>query len=83
MGQIQSQRAVDRVFEQQLPTGEIAARLRTEQQVGRCLAWRRAWTASGHAGMTSRRPGGAVCTPSDAQLDRLAEELDRGPSAQQ
>ena len=32
--------------------------------------------------MASRGPGGAVCKLSDAQLDRLADELDRGPAAQ-
>ena len=32
--------------------------------------------------MASRGPGGAVCKLSDAQLDRLTDQLDRGPAAQ-
>ena len=33
--------------------------------------------------MASRGPGGAACKLDDAQLDRLADELDRGPAAQE
>jgi len=33
--------------------------------------------------LASRGPGGAVCKLSDAQLDRLTDELDRGPAAQE
>ena len=69
------------LFEQQLPTGEIAARLRVSPKSVR--AWRRAWTAGGSPALASRGPGGAVCKLSDAQLDRLADELDRGPAAQE
>jgi putative transposase len=32
--------------------------------------------------LASGGPGGAVCKLTDAQLDRLAAELDRGPAAQ-
>jgi hypothetical protein len=39
---------------------------------------RRAWLAGGRAALASCGPGGAVCKLSDAQLDRLADELDRG-----
>ena len=63
-----------------LPTSEIAARLRVTPKSVR--AWRRAWTAGGRAGLASRGPGGVVCKLSDAQLDRLVAELDRGPAAQ-
>jgi transposase len=68
------------MFEQKLPTAEIAARLRVSTKS--VSAWRRAWTAGGSAALASRGPGGAVCKLSDAQLDRLADELDRGPAAQ-
>jgi transposase len=69
------------MFEQQLATAEIAARLRVSGKSVR--AWRRAWAAGGRAALASRGPGGAVCKLSDAQLDRLAEELGRGPAAQE
>jgi transposase len=69
------------MFEQQLATGEIATRLRVSAKSVR--AWRRAWTAGGRAALASRGPGGTVCKLTDAQLDRLAAELDRGPAAPQ
>jgi transposase len=68
------------MFEQQLPTGEIAARLRVSTKS--VCVWRRAWLAGGSPALASRGPGGAVCKLSDAQLDRLTDELDRGPAAQ-
>ena len=63
------------MLEQQLPAGEIAARLRVSAKS--VCVWRRAWVAGGRAGLASRGPGGAVCKLDDAQLDRLADELDR------
>ena len=69
------------MFEQRLPATEIAARLRVSPKSVR--AWRRAWTAGGSPALASRGPGGAVCKLSDAQLDRLTDELDRGPAAQE
>jgi transposase len=68
------------MFEQRLPAVEIAARLRVSTKS--VYAWRRAWTAEGNTALASRGPGGAVCKLTDAQLDRLAGELDRGPAAQ-
>ena len=68
------------MFEQKLSAVEIAARLRVSTKSVR--AWRRAWTAGGSAAVASRGPGGAAGKLSDAQLDRLAAELDRGPAAQ-
>jgi transposase len=65
------------MFEQQLPAGEIAARLRVSPKSVR--AWRRAWTAGGAEALASRGPGGTAGKLTDAQLDRLAAELDRGP----
>ena len=65
------------MFEQQLPAAEVAARLRVSTKS--VYAWRRAWTAGGRAALASRGPGGTVCKLTDAQLDRLAAELDRGP----
>ena len=67
------------MFEQQLPATGIAARLRVSPKSVR--AWRRAWTAGGSPALASRGLGGAVCKLRDAQLDRLADELDRGPAA--
>jgi transposase len=67
------------MFEQQLPAVEIAARLRVSTKS--VYAWRRAWTTGGRAALASRGPGGTVCKLTDAQLDRLAGELDRGPGA--
>ena len=69
------------MFEQQLPATEIAARLRVSPKSVR--TWRRAWTAGGSPALASRGPGGAVCKLTDQQLDRLADELDRGPAAQE
>ena len=43
------------MFEQRLPTGEIAARLRVSPKSVR--AWRRAWTAGGSPALASRGPG--------------------------
>jgi transposase len=72
---------VAEMFEKQLHTGDVAARLRVRTKS--VCAWRRAWTAGGRAGLASRGPGGAVCKLDDAQLDRLTDELDRGPAVQQ
>src|SRR6188768_3948723 len=69
------------MFEQRLPATEIAARLRVSPKSVR--AWRRAWTAGGSPALASRGPGGAVCKLTDQQLDRLTDELDRGPAAQE
>jgi transposase len=67
------------MFEQKLPASEIAARPRVSTKSVR--AWRRAWTAGGSAALASRGPGGAVSKLTDTQLERVAEELDRGPGA--
>ena len=69
------------MFEQRLPTGEIAAQLRVSPKSVR--TWRRTWTAGGSPALASRGPGGAVCKITDQQLDRLVAELDRGPAAQE
>ena len=69
------------MFEQKLSAVEIAARLRVSTKS--VYAWRRAWTAEGNTALASRGPGGMVCKLTDAQRDRLAGELDRGPAAQQ
>ena len=69
------------MFERDVASTEIAAWLRVTPKSVR--AWRRAWTAGGSPALASRGPGGAVCKLSDAQLDRLTDELDRGPAAQE
>ncbi len=67
------------MFDQDLASTEIAARLRVTPKSVR--AWRRAWTVGGRAALASRGAGGAVSKLDDAQLDRLAAELERGPAA--
>ena len=67
------------MFEQQLPTGEIAARLRVSTKS--VCVWRRAWLASGRAGPASRRLGGANKSFDHAQLDRLTDELESNGGA--
>jgi transposase len=67
------------MFEQDLGSTKIAARLRVSPKSVR--GWRRAWTGGGRAALASRGAGGASCKLDDAQLDRLALELDRGPAA--
>src|SRR4249920_915941 len=67
------------LFEQDLGSTEIAARLRVTPKSVR--SWRRAWTVGGRAVLASRGAGGAVSKLDDTQVDRLVAELDRGPAA--
>ena len=67
------------MFDQDLGSAEIAARLRVTPKSVR--SWRRAWTVGGRAALASRGAGGAVSKLDDTQLDRLVAELDRGPAA--
>jgi len=64
------------MFDQDLASSEIAARLRVTPKSVR--AWRRTWSGGGRAALASRGAGGAVSKLDEAQLERLVAELDRG-----
>ena len=68
-----------KLFEQQIPTRQIAARLRVSANSVR--VWRRRWRAGGVTALASRGPGGDVCRLNHTQLAWLAAELDAGPAA--
>lgn len=67
------------MFEQEVPSPEVARRLRVTPQAVR--GWRRAWKSGGVAALASKGPGGSPCRLDDVQLARLESELDRGPAA--
>ena len=66
------------LFAQDVAPVEVAARLRVSTKS--IYQWRRCWRAGGEAALASTGPGGASCRLSDAQLDRLRTELERGPA---
>ncbi len=68
-----------RLFAQDVAPVEVAARLRVSTKS--VYQWRRRWRAGGEQALASTGPGGASCRLSDAQLDRLRAELERGPAA--
>ena len=57
---------------------QVAARLRVSTKSA--YQWRRRWHAGGEQALASKGPGGASCRLSDAQLQRLRTELERGPA---
>src|SRR3954462_13982695 len=57
---------------------QVAARVRVRTKS--VYQWRRRWHAGGEQALASTGPGGAVCRLSDAQLQRLRPELERGPA---
>lgn len=57
---------------------QVAARLRVSAEV--VYRWRRAVHAGGVEALASKGSSGAGCRLDDAQLRRLAAELDRGPT---
>src|SRR3954447_18350676 len=67
------------MFAADVPPVQVATRLRVSMKS--VYQWRRRWRAGGEAALTSTGPGGARCRLSDAQLDRLRIELERGPAA--
>src|SRR4051812_46308297 len=67
-----------RLFAEDVPPVQVAARLRVSMKS--VYQWRRRWRAGGEQALASKGPGGASCRLSDAQLDRLRTELDRGPA---
>jgi putative transposase len=67
------------LFAQALDPVSVAGRLWVSTKSA--YQWRRRWQAGGQEALVSKGPGGATCRLSDAQLDRLRIELDRGPAA--
>ena len=67
-----------RLFAEDVAPVEVAARLRVSTKSA--YQWRRRWRAGGAEALASKRPGGASCRLSDAQLERLRTELERGPA---
>src|SRR3954454_18075389 len=67
-----------RLFADDVAPVQVAARLRMSPKSA--YQWRRRWRVGGEAALASTGPGGASCRLSDAQLDRLRTELERGPA---
>jgi len=67
-----------RLFAEDVAPVQVAARLRVSTKSA--YQWRRRWRAGGEAALASTGPGGASCRLSDAQLQRLRAELERGPA---
>src|SRR4051812_10894255 len=67
-----------RLFAEDVAPVQVAARLRVSTKS--VYQWRRRWRAGGEQALASTGPGGASCRLSDAQLDRLRTELERGPA---
>src|SRR5215218_10494869 len=67
-----------RLLAEDVPPVQVATRLRVSTKS--VYQWRRRWRAGGDVALVSKGPGGAVCRLSDAQLDRLRTELERGPA---
>src|SRR3954464_2351123 len=66
------------VFGEDVAPVQVAARLRVSTKS--VYQWRRHWCTGGEQALASTGPGGASCRLSDAQLDRLRTELERGPA---
>src|SRR3954471_2802734 len=67
-----------RLFAEDVAPVQGAARLRVSTKSA--YQWRRRWHAGGEQTLASKGPGGASCRLSDAQLQRLRTELERGPA---
>src|SRR3954471_22115637 len=67
-----------RLFAEDVAPVQVAARLRVSTKSA--YQWRRHWCTGGEQALASTGPGGASCRLSDAQLDRLRIELERGPA---
>jgi transposase len=67
-----------RLFAEDVAPVQVAARLRVSTKSA--YQWRRRWRAGGEAALASTGPGGASCRLSDAPLQRLRAELERGPA---
>ena len=67
-----------RLFAEDVAPVQVAARLRVSTKSA--YQWRRRWRAGGEQALASTGPGGVSCRLSDAQLQRLRTELERGPA---
>ncbi len=67
------------LFEQQVPAGQVAARLRVSAKSA--YQWQQTWRRDGCDGLLSKGPSGSRCRLDEARLARLQAELDRGPAA--
>jgi transposase len=67
-----------RLFAEDVAPVQVAARLRVSTKSA--YQWRRRWHAGGEQALASTGPGGVSCRLSDAQLERLRAELERGPA---
>src|SRR4051812_49783015 len=67
-----------RLFADDVAPVQVAARLRVSTKS--VYQWRRRWRAGGEQALASKGPGGTSCRLSDAQLQRLRTELERGPA---
>ena len=67
-----------RLFAEDVAPVQVAARLRVSTKSA--YQWRRRWHAGGEQALASKGPGGVSCRLSDAQLQRLRTELERGPA---
>ena len=67
------------LLEQGMPVSQVASRLRVSAEV--VYRWRRAMRAGGMEALATKGSSGASCRLDNAQIGRLAQELDRGPVA--
>lgn len=67
-----------RLFAEDVAPVQVAARLRVSTKSA--YQWRRRWRVGGEQALASTGPGGATCRLSDAHLERLRMELERGPA---
>src|SRR3954467_14103693 len=67
-----------RLFADDVAPVQVAARLRVSTKSA--YQWRRRWRGGGGGARAPPGPGGASCRLSDAQLQRLRAELERGPA---
>src|SRR3954453_19000503 len=67
-----------RLFADDVAPVQVAARLRVSTKP--VYQWRGRRGAGGEQALASKGPGGTSCRLSDAQLERLRTELERGPA---
>jgi transposase len=67
------------LFEQHVPAGQVARRLRVSAKSA--YQWQQTWRRDGRDGLRSKGPSGSGCRLDDARLARLQDELGAGPAA--
>ncbi len=80
-GRVQRERVrfeAARLFEKGVRPAQVARRLRVSTKSA--YQWRHRWRAGGDSALASKGPGGATCRLSQAQVDRLRGESQRGPA---